>query len=402
MTRPATTGGPYRVTLSVLDAEHDWKAREAGWISFVEQLDTEVGFWCDPRVMRCECTCFLPQSVLVAEVRAGERLVALVPFKLAPARMPLRLGLATVGSVNATRAVLYDTPFAVVEGEDRQAVLALVLSELAAARRHDLVVVSEWPAPADGELPFAGARAVQHQTSHRIRMPETAEAYFAGLKGHARHEVRRHARRLESAMSGRLSLRCFRCVDECDEFHRLVEQVWRRSWHACVGGAPVPPVEFLSLAARHRWLRGYVLFGREEPLAYALGYQYRGVYSYHNTAYDPQHQALSPGSVMTFLFLQQLFESDPPELVDFGSGENRYKVMLCNETREQVGYWLPMTARGRLIVAATRALDASYRSAKRLLAGTGVVERLKRRVRGVASASPAAQPSAEDELAAQR
>ena len=251
------------VTFELLDDPARWESAEARWRAFVDDPGTRVGFWCDPHVMRSESCGEAPRRVLVAEVRRDGRLVALVPFKLGRDRVPLRLGLARLGSLRAKRAMLYEASFAVAEGEDRSRVLQVALAELPHSHHCgcDLAVVPEWDLPADGGTPFSGALPRPAQMAYRILMPPSADAYLSGMKRTTRHKLQGEARKLERAMEGRLALRSYRRPDQVEEFRTHAQRIWERSWHAKADTNSLPGVRFLQDMAERGWLRAYVSGG---------------------------------------------------------------------------------------------------------------------------------------------
>ena len=50
-----------------------------------------------------------------------------------------------------------------------------------------------------------------------------------------------------------------------------------------------------------------------------------GRYAYDETAYDSQYAASSPGSILTYAAIEDLFRADTPRLLDFGFGDGAYK-----------------------------------------------------------------------------
>ena len=376
---------PHRVdiTFRALSEARDWDSALTEWTGFVQDPATQVGFWCDPRVMCSECTATVPpREVLVAQVKRGGRLIALVPFKLGLDKVPLRLGLAKLGCVTTRCATLYDTTFAIAEGEDRAGVLERVVAETARAASVDVVVVPEWDLPADGTAPFRHPVARPSQRSCRLLMPGSLDGCLSKLRRATRQRLRNRVRTLGKAFDGELAARCYRHPDQASELEQLVRHVWRDSWHAKCGGDCVPGAEFFRQIAEQGWLRSYVLLGGTTAVACAVGYQYRDVFIYQNVAYEPEYESYSPGAVLTFLLVQDLFASDPPRFVDFGCGENQFKRLLCNDFREQRDFWFPMSARGRVVATLTWTLDAAFRGGKQLLQRTTAVQRLKRHVRG--------------------
>jgi CelD/BcsL family acetyltransferase involved in cellulose biosynthesis len=68
----------------------------------------------------------------------------------------------------------------------------------------------------------------------------------------------------------------------------------------------------------------------ERAVAFVLGFQYRGVFHYSDVAYDEEFAGLSPGSVLLFLLLEDLFGHCRPSILHFGIGEADYKRRFSN------------------------------------------------------------------------
>jgi len=206
-------------------------------------------------------------------------------------------------------------------------------------------------------------------------------AYLSGLSANTRQMLGRKLRRMERDCGSSVTLRCFRRLDEMEELRTHLVAVWKESWHGRLGRYEPPSVDFLSRLAEKGWIRSYVLFAGDEPAASVLGLQYKGRFLDEAPAHGESWRRFSPGMVLNYLVLKDLFENDPPSVVDFGFGYNQYKATLGTEAETRGEYWLPSSARGRVVVAARRACDGVFLSAKAILGRTSAVRRLKARIR---------------------
>ena len=166
------------------------------------------------------------------------------------------------------------------------------------------------------------------------------------------------------------------------DLHAALSTVWSKSWHGHLGAQAPPPVDTLIRWAGQGWVRSYVLFADAEPVACVQGYQYTGTFYDEAPAYDVGWKQYSPGLVLDYLMLQDLFVNDPPRVVDFGFGYNQYKEMLGTRREERCQLWIPITPRGHAILAGLRCCDLAFRAGKKVLGKGELSKKLKVRVRG--------------------
>jgi hypothetical protein len=129
--------------------------------------------------------------------------------------------------------------------------------------------------------------------------------------------------------NGNLALKRITSPDDIDYFIEKSRTVLGRSWksHHAEGTelfTDTRCAEYFSLA-KHGLMRSYVLIGNDEPIAFILGFQWNNIYHYSNIAYDLQKSALSPGTVLFYLMLEDLHIYDKPEILNFGIGDSLYK-----------------------------------------------------------------------------
>ena len=166
-----------------------------------------------------------------------------------------------------------------------------------------------------------------------------------------------------------------------DTLQLELTRVWERSWHARVGARHVPSTAFLTTLAAHGWVRAYVLFVEEKPVASVLGYQYRNTYYYESPAYDSDWQDHSPGTVLLYHTIKNLLEIDPPERFDFGAGYGQYKQVFGTREENRGAIRIGITRRGKLILNSQLCLGVLFRWSKAALDWTGIPRWMKRRIR---------------------
>jgi len=349
----------------------------AEWEAFVQRSDVTCGFWCDPLV--ATRTVAAKELVLVT-VRDESAPRAMLPFRLADTPVALSVGLLRLGAVRTRMAKLLDGAFAASAGYARDRLLAAAVSQLRAEKTCDLVMADNWPLPGNSRLP-PGTVPRHRQTTYLIDMPDDFEAYLGRLSSNTRQTLRRKTRRLGREAGCAIRARCYRDPDEMPELHEQLRHVWQRSWHGRLNRQPPPAPEFLRDMAAHGWVRSYILFAGERPIAAVQGYQYKGTFMDEAPAFDDKWKPHSPGLVLNYLVLQDLFATDPPETVDFGFGYNQYKETLGTRPDPRAQPWIPLTPRGRLTLAALQCCDAIFQCGKRTLGRTGAIRTLKSKKR---------------------
>jgi hypothetical protein len=80
-------------------------------------------------------------------------------------------------------------------------------------------------------------------------------------------------------------------------------------------------------------LRSYILLGKGDPWAFVLGYQWHGVYHYANISYKEKYSKYSPGTILLYMMLKDLFEQNKPNILNFGIGESNYKRRFSTSKR---------------------------------------------------------------------
>ena len=87
----------------------------------------------------------------------------------------------------------------------------------------------------------------------------------------------------------------------------------------------------------------------DQPVAFKIGSQHRGVYRDREFGFDMDFASYSPGEALLLMILEDLTEHDSPHTYDFGEGDAEYKRRFSNEITKSGSVLLfPPTARNKV------------------------------------------------------
>jgi CelD/BcsL family acetyltransferase involved in cellulose biosynthesis len=209
---------------------------------------------------------------------------------------------------------------------------------------------------------------------HLIDLREGFDQYLGAMTAKTRRNLRRQVRVLREHGGGRLECRRVEAEDQVEAFLEAAERVRARSWKgrrltkwiSADESALVGPE--LKGLARAKILRSYLLECGGEPCAFSVNYQFDGVFTGKLTCFDEALGRLSPGTVLLYLLLEDLFARDRPELFNMGHGSAPYKERFGNQTAKQgCLYLFRRNLANRLRHMSLVTFQSGVRLAKRLL-----------------------------------
>lgn len=235
-----------------------------------------------------------------------------------------------------------------------------------------------------GLHPYQPGAAVRR---HGIALPASFALYAAKFTAKTRGNRVRECKNLQRR--GTVELVCYREASGIEAFLAQAETISARSYQHRLLSAGLPPRARLrprlEVAARHGWLRSYVLRCGGEPCSYILGYQYGGRYHYMAVGYDPAWRQYGVGTVLQWMVLQEMFAHDPPAFFDFGPAAPQ-KEYFGNFSYEEATLLLfrPGLAPGlmRSLHQGSRWLSVAAAQTLTRYQLKGPVRRLLRRLRG--------------------
>ncbi|MEG0822604.1 MAG: GNAT family N-acetyltransferase [Burkholderiaceae bacterium] len=188
-------------------------------------------------------------------------------------------------------------------------------------------------------------------------LPESFDAYLKTLSTRSRQSVLYSERKLAKDMEQRVELRCYQTAADIESFLSLGSAISRKTYQWNLLGLGLRADEdmrsTLALAAERGWFRSYLLFCRDEPVAFMLGYQRDACYYYTDVGYDPSFSEWSVGSVLQIKVMRHLYEDgarERPTAFDFSTGYGAHKARFGNVSRREVNLLLlPNTVRGKYL-----------------------------------------------------
>ncbi len=220
----------------------------------------------------------------------------------------------------------------------------------------------------------------EHQLA---RLPQTFRDYETQLGSHSRHNLRHRRKKLAQHVSGDLRAVRFSDAEDVDRFVIDAQKISRTTYQWRLLGLGLRDAEglksTLGFAARHRWLRSYILYCGSAPAAFMLGYVYRRVYHYMDVGFDPAWAKWGVGSILQMEVMKDLIE-DPnrPELFDFATGDGDHKARFGNSSRREANLLLLKNCPRNVLSAAGYALTTTTdKYAGRWLQQLGIKARVK-------------------------
>ena len=173
-----------------------------------------------------------------------------------------------------------------------------------------------------------------------VRILGDWDGYLASRAKHVRSEIRRKRRKLDQA--GVVRLRTVSSADDSRAAMKDILRIEQKSWKednqtsfTAVSGL----AEFygtLSLrCALQGWLRTFILYLDNVPVAHMVGMVYRNEYYALKTSFDENYRDLSPGSVLVAYALEHAFAARL-SVFDFLGWPSRWKNELANDVREHM------------------------------------------------------------------
>jgi CelD/BcsL family acetyltransferase involved in cellulose biosynthesis len=330
-----------------------------------------------------------PHAVLLED---GDGRRGLLVGRVEDIRLPVRLAHRTV--LDPRFRALTIVYGGVLDGDDA-AISAGLLASLEASlagERVDLVRVRMLPR--DSHRYAAAAASVSRVRRQRFsprmlhwrsELPGSLDEFLARRSRRRRESVRRYARRLERTYGDDVRVEIVRDRKGLERLFADSKAIHRETYQHILGvGFSDAQVQLrlAELAADRGWFRGYMLYLRDNPVAFWHGNAYRGVFGIGATGFDPAFAEDRPGTYLLMRAIDDLCADQAVHTLDFGFGDAAYKRNFgdrCVEEEDVVAFARkPRTVTLNALHAAFGGATAAARSAA---ARTGSLADLRRRRR---------------------
>lgn len=168
-----------------------------------------------------------------------------------------------------------------------------------------------------------------------LRIQGSFEEYMGKFSSKHRKNLTRSVRQFRDGKLGSMRLERFESQEDVSRFLEDAVAVSRKTYQWIRHNRGLSATELvekrLRFAAQQGFLRSYVLYCEDKPCSFIVGYQVAGRFLLDEIGFDPALAKYSPGTVTLLLAIEDLFNNNPPEILDMGE-YGTYKEMLSTES----------------------------------------------------------------------
>ena len=335
-----------------------------------------------------------PNTLVVEE---DGRVVALVAASVHDDLMPWRLGSLVL---LRTRARTLQVGTGSILGDcsgDRAEAVAEELMRTLEQGEFDLLHLQQ--IPGEQELlsavrrrasPLARDRFPRSSGGGILELPASWDDFLKSRSRSSRKGLRSSINRIRRELGPELRLTCLRRPEELETLIADSVAVAQLTYQETLGvGFRDRPQtrRLLEHAAEAGWLRGYLLYIGDRPIAFWHGLLYRGTFLIRDTGFDPELSELSPGTYLLSRVVEALCEDPDCQRIDFGAMQAEYKRRFSSYPVEFVStYVFGRSLRGRTMTCIRTLTGAADRSARALLGSERSRKWMRRLASGVRGA----------------
>jgi CelD/BcsL family acetyltransferase involved in cellulose biosynthesis len=314
---------------------------------------------------------------------------ALLVGRLEDQRLPAKLGYATVSNPRVRTIVV---AYGGVLGDADEASAPDLVDALwrsVSPKEADLVRIrmlklgSPFHTVASERAPRLRRDHLAEPLPHwRSALPGSLEEFLALRKKKVRWQARKDAVNMRETYGDDVSVRVFRASEDLDRLFEDSAAVHRTTYQAGLGvgfSSDELHRRLTQLTMERGWFRGYVLYLRDEPVAFCHGNVYRNTFGLDATGFDPAHAESRPGGFLLMRLIEDLCADESVHAFDFGFGDATYKRQLGDESwlERDVSVWTPRPRSIRLNLTRT-VLAGADSAARAALRRGGLVTKARR------------------------
>jgi hypothetical protein len=335
---------------------------------------------------RPEATGLLAVFVL----RDGEPLAAAVA-RAETRRLATAVGYRTVYAPRVRLLHVVDGGLVARDPAARDVLIDALRAELASGRADAIALP---PLPLGSELsvacerlggPLGRQRFITPWLRRRLVLPASFDEFVASRSANTRWRIRRDAKRIAAELGDELSVRIVADPAGLDVLVRDADRVARATYQRALGAgfSDTPEQRELARIGLERgWLRGYLLYRGDEPIAYWLCALYGETMLIKTAGFDPAYGRLRVGLYLLMRAIEDAIALPQLRVLDFGPGDAAYKQQFSSESWEERNMLaFAPTFRGLRINGLRTAILGAARLARRVLDAARLTDRVRSRWR---------------------
>ncbi|QDT97299.1 GNAT family N-acetyltransferase [Gimesia aquarii] len=233
----------------------------------------------------------------------------------------------------------------------------------------------------DSETPFLKFSHTGFQDRSLIHFPENPIDYWKQFRSKSRGKQRRLLRQNSEMTFIRVTE-----PDQVADFLEAAHQISLNTWQTQRLGLRIKnddmELEELVFLASNGFLRCYMLKKDDQPVAFKIGHQHKGVFRDVEVGFDLDYASKSPGEALLLMTLDDLIQHDPPHTFDFGEGDAEYKQRYSSEiTQSGSVLLLAPTIKNKLLLFYLKSSRVVDRNIRKVLKATGTYTAIRQLLR---------------------
>jgi CelD/BcsL family acetyltransferase involved in cellulose biosynthesis len=224
-----------------------------------------------------------------------------------------------------------------------------------------------------------------------IDMTLGMDGYLQKFSAKSRSTIKRKLKKFSEFSGGTIDWKVYRTLDELLEFHKLARDVSRHTYQETLLDAGLPEddefVSHMRTLASAGKVRGFLLFHSGQAIAYLYCPVEGDIVIYNYLGYRAEYAKWSPGTVLFWLALEQLFAENRFRMFDFTEGgaevsaTSHKRIFATGSQRCADILLVRRTLRNWLLVEAHLFLNTLSTSIVHALDSLGIKSAVKRFIR---------------------
>jgi CelD/BcsL family acetyltransferase involved in cellulose biosynthesis len=222
-----------------------------------------------------------------------------------------------------------------------------------------------------------------------IEFTGTFADYLAKFSSKTRSTLKRKVKKFAERSGGEVAFRSFSKPHEIEGFYKVAREVSSKTYqdrlfHSGLPDTPQFAQQLTNLASKGQ-VRAYLLFDGTRPIAYLYCPMIDGILYYDFLGYDPEYSEYSPGTILQYFALEQLFAEGIARVFDFTQGGGSHKEFFATHcvSCADIYYFRPSVRSLALVIFHASLTTLSAILAK-IAKAIGIKDRLKKLIRSQA------------------
>jgi len=182
---------------------------------------------------------------------------------------------------------------------------------------------------------FVYPRRLQPREWIYLELEESFERFLQGKHKRTRNTWKRRVKKLRELGGGVLECDRIENEDQVGAFYEAAYWVAEKSWQFRNLGRALEETplyrESLRDFACQGCLRAYLLRCGETPCAFVIGLQDNDVLQFEQTAYSGDFAIQSPGTVLYYMLMEDVYRHRRPKFLNHGTGVTPHKRLFTNQ-----------------------------------------------------------------------